>query len=131
MASITISSANVAGWQGNSTGVQLRIYTNSSFTASSGNLYPQTMGNPASLGSFYQVYSCSVSGSTLTLPPVHLDSTTDSIDNPSATFSAVLWDSVSGKPIQVFGTESTFALAPSPTTTSWGNVFAADLDDID
>jgi hypothetical protein len=131
MASIQIQSANISGWQGNSVGVQLRIYTNSSFTATSGNLYPQTVPNPASLGSFYQVYSCTVSGSTLTLPAVNLDSTTDSIDNPSATFSAVLWDSVSGKQIQQFGTESTFALAPSPTTTSWGNVFIADLDDID
>jgi hypothetical protein len=39
---ITIASVTIPGWQGNSTGVQLRIYTNASFTAASGTLYPKS-----------------------------------------------------------------------------------------
>src|ERR1700721_902188 len=123
MASISIASVTINGWQGNVSGVELLIYTNQSFTAESGNIYPQSIRcSPASLGTFYQSYSCSVTpgggspptNSTLTIPVVTLDSTTDSPDNPDATFSAVLWDSTSGKQIQTFATFSSFSLAPLP-----------------
>jgi len=51
---ITIASVTIPGWQGNSTGVQLRIYTNASFTAASGTLYPKsnTLALRASAHSF-------------------------------------------------------------------------------
>jgi len=129
MASITISNIAIPNWQGNTQGVQLRVFTNGSFTASNGNVNPATFqSNPASLGTFFRTYTCSVSGSTLTVPTVTLDSTTDSIDNPSASYSAVLFDTNSGKPIQPFGTYTSFSLSPSPTSTTWGNIFAAGSD---
>jgi hypothetical protein len=137
MASISISSVTISGWQGNVSGVQLLIYTNQSFTAASGNIYPQSIRcSPASLGTFYQSYACVVTpvGSspptlaTITIPEVVLDSTVDSPDNPNATFSAVLWDSISGKQIQTFGTFSSFALNPSPTSTTWAAIFTAEAD---
>lgn len=129
MPQITIASATIPGWQGNTSGVQLRIYANQSFTASSGTLYPQSNANaPASLGTFFQVYPCTVSGGGLVIPAVTLDSTTDSPDNPDATFSAVLFDTQSGKQIQPFGTFPSFPLNPTPTSTTWAAIFSAEAD---
>jgi hypothetical protein len=131
MALITIASVVIPGWQGNTTGIQLRIYTNADFTASTGTLYPKTIVpniKTAGLGSFYQANPCTVSGTTLTLPAVTLDSTTDSPDNPNGTYSAVLFDSISGKQIQDFGTFSAFSLSPTPTSTTWAAIFAAEAD---
>lgn len=137
MASISIASVTISGWQGNLSGVELLIYTNQSFTAESGNIYPQSSRcAPVSLGTFYQSYSCYVTpaGSspptpaTITIPEVVLDSTTDSPDNPDATFSAVLWDSASGRQIQTFGTFPSFSLDPSPTSTTWAAIFTSEAD---
>ena len=126
MALITISSANIYGWTGNNSNVELLIYTNGSFTSANGNIYPASIPtNPASLGTFYQVYPCTSANSILTLPAVTLDSTTDSVDNPAATYSAVFFDAGSGLQIQPFGTQQSFSLSPTPTTTTWGNIFAA------
>lgn len=129
MALITISSVTIPGWQGSSLGVVLRIYTNSDFTAETGTLYPRSViTNTASLGTFFQSYSCSVSGGSLTIPSVTLDSTTDSPDNPDATYSAVLWDTATGLQVQPFGTYTAFRLPPSPTSTSWAAIFSAQSD---
>jgi hypothetical protein len=117
MASIVISSVTIPGWEGNTTGVQLRIYTNPGFTAQSGTLSPlSAVINPASRGTFFQSYACKVSSGELGIPQVQIDSTTDSPDNPDANYSAVLSDSTTGKLIQSFGTESTFTIPPSPFT---------------
>jgi hypothetical protein len=79
MASISIASVTINGWQGNLSGVELLIYTNQSFTAESGDSYPQSIRcSSASLGTFYQSYSCSVTpggsppstNATLTIPSV-------------------------------------------------------------
>jgi hypothetical protein len=129
MASITIASVTIPGWQGNSSGVQLRIYTNQSFTAASGTIYPKSVTlAPSSLGTFFQSYTCSVSAGSLIIPAVTLDSTVDSPDNPNASYSAVLFDSQSGKQIQSFGTFAAFSLNPSPTSTTWAAIFTADAD---
>ena len=129
MASITIASVTIPGWQGNTSGVTLRIYANQSFTAASSTLYPKSIVcvNPIP-GTFFQSYACSVSGGSLIVPAVTLDSTVDSPDNPNATFSAVLFDSLSGKQIQSFGTFAAFSLNPSPTPTTWAAIFAAEAD---
>jgi hypothetical protein len=130
MASISIASVTISGWQGNTSGVQLLIYTNQSFTSASGNIYPQSIRcAPASLGTFYQTYTCTVSSGSLVIPAVTLDSTTDSPDNPDATFSAVLFDSTSGKQIQTFGTFSSFSLDPSPASTTWAAIFTSEADE--
>jgi hypothetical protein len=129
MATITIASVTIPGWQGNTSGVQLRIYTNSSFTAESGTLYPQSnIYLSQTIGTFYQSYACSVSSGSLVIPAVTIDSTTDSPDNPAATYSAVLWDSQSGKQIQPLGTFGQFSLTPSPTSTTWAAIFTAEAD---
>jgi hypothetical protein len=129
MASITIASVTIPGWQGNTSGVTLRIYTNASFTAESGTLYPKSNTcAPSSLGTFFQSYACTVSSGTLVVPAVTIDSTADSPDNPDATFSAVLFDSQSGKQIQSFGTFGQFSLNPSPTSTTWAAIFTAEAD---
>lgn len=126
MASITIASVTIPGWQGNTSGVVLRIYTNESFTAASGTLYPQSVRtNSPALGTFFQSYGCTVSSGSLTVPSVTIDSTTDSPDNPDATFSAVLWDTTTDLPIQNFGTYGSWQLTPSPTSTTWAAIFAA------
>ena len=130
MAVVTIASAVIPGWQGNAVGVSLRIYTNAGFTAKTGTLYPQSVNcAPASLGTFFQSYPCTVSGGSLTIPAISIDSTVDSEDNPSATFSAVIWDGASGKPVQQFGTLAAWSLNPAPTATTWAAIFAAEASE--
>jgi len=127
MAVISIASVTVPGWQGNTSGVTLRVYINTAFSAATGTLYPQTVRcAPASLGTFFREYACSVSSGALVIPAVSLDSTVDSPDNPNATYTAELHDSASGKAIQQFGTFSTFPLAPAPTSTTWAAIFTAE-----
>src|ERR1700761_6637248 len=102
---ITITTVTIPGWQGNTTGVSLRIYVNGSFTSQSGTIYPQSvLTNPSSRGTFFQSFACTVTSGALTIPEVQLDSTVDSPDNPDATYSAVLWDGTSGMQIQSFAT---------------------------
>lgn len=132
MALVTIQSATIPNWQGASDTVALFILVNASFTAATGTIYPAThrdhlpYGGRQSIGAFYLSAACTVSGNNLTIPAIELDSTEDSPDNPSATFSAVLWDTSVGQPIQPFGTFPAFALAPSPTPTSWAVIFEAE-----
>lgn len=129
MSLITIASVTVSGWQGNTSGVSLRIYTNADFTAATGTFYPRTVPDnlkSAGLGTFYQSYPCTVANGALTIPAVSVDSTTDSTDNPASTYSAVLWDGTSGKPIQTFGTSSSFALPPTPAATTWAAIFTGE-----
>ena len=129
MALVTIASVTIPGWQGNTSGIVLRVYTNSDFTAQTGTPYPCSIkANLASLGTFYQSHACTVSGGSLTIPAVTIDSTTDSPDNPDATYSAVLWDTTTGVQIQTFGTFARFQLIPSPTSTTWAAIFAAQSE---
>lgn len=125
MAQITIASATIPGWQGNTQGIVLRIYANSSFTAESGTIYPASVRtNSPALGTFYQSYACTVADGALTIPAITIDSTTDSPDNPDATYSAVIWDTTSGQQVQNFGTLATWQLQPSPTATTWSAIFS-------
>jgi hypothetical protein len=124
MAVITINSQNLYGWQGNSSNVALQIKCDATFTANSGNIVMATSDNPASLGSFYQLYTCTVSGTTLTIPAVTLDSTSDSSNNPSATYSAHLYDQSTNQTIQAYGTS--FGVNPDTTPTTWANIFSAE-----
>ena len=128
MANVTIATISVPGWQGNSSGVSLRIYVNSSFTDAGGVLHQATApGNlgTASLGTFFATFPCTASSGSLVIPAIPLASTTDSPDNPDATYSAVLWDEASGKQIQPFGTFPSFSISPV-TSTTWPAIFAAE-----
>ena len=123
---ITIASVAVPNWQGNTSAIALRIFTNEPFTAQSGTIYPATVHanlKAAGLGTFFGSFSCSVSSTILTIPAITLDSTADSPDNSGATYSAVLWDGASGQPIQPFGSATSFSLPPSPVSTTWAAIF--------
>jgi hypothetical protein len=131
MPQITIASVTLPDWQGNSE-VSLLIYTNEDFTAQSGNIHPKSVQtNPLSLGTFFRNVPCDTTTTpgSLIIPAVTLDSTVDSPDNPGATYSAVLWDVVSGKPIQNFGTTGQFAVPATPTPTTWATIFAGEADE--
>jgi hypothetical protein len=123
---ITIAAVTIPDWQGNTSGVSLRIYTNENFIAQSGTIYPKSvLANPASLGTFFQSVVCTISGADLTIPEVQIDSTTDSPDRPDATYSAVFWDDDAEQPIQTFGICKKFSVAASPTSTTWAAVFTS------
>ncbi len=126
---INIASVNIPNWQGSLSNISLRIYANASFTASSGNIVPKTvLTNLPSLGTFYVSLPCSISGTELTIPATTLESTTDSPDNPDATFTAMLWDGASNKPIQTLGTVDHFAVPPSPAFTTWNALFTSEAN---
>jgi len=123
--SVEIASLVISGWQGGSS-VSLRIDTDQTFTSSAGNVWPCTIkSNPASLGTFYQLYACAITGTELTIPQISLDSTVDSVDNPAATYSASFVDTSCGQIIQPFGAGS-FSVPPSPSSTTWAKIFAAE-----
>lgn len=124
---ISIASVSIPNWQGNTSGVSLRIYANAPFTAQSGTTYGLgSQNNPASLGTFFQSEPCTVSGGLLVVPAFTLDSTTDSPDNPAATYTAMLWDGASGQPVQSFGTFAAFALPATPASTTWPQIFLTE-----
>jgi len=126
MALITISQLVLSNWQGNSSGIQLRLYATKTFTASSGTVYPRGFPLSASVGGFYRLVACNVNSGSLTIPSFTVDSTTDSLDAPDAQFMAILFDSLSGKEVQPLG--SPFALNPSPTSTTWAAIWSAAAD---
>lgn len=126
MALITIAPVVLPHWQEADTGVQLRVYFNQSFTAQTGTLYVGSrcpFAVRASGAGFYAAYSCVVSEEGLTIPQVQLDSTTDSPDNPDATYSAMFWDVQTGQLIQSFGTFSEFSIGPGAANTTWADIF--------
>ena len=130
MAQVTISPVTLSGWSGLSTGVALYVFCNDAFTGSDGTLVPKTVRDNVKngLGTFYQSFACTVNNGQLAVPAVQLESTTDSPDNPDASYSAVLWDSTTGMAIQSFGTRQSFALSPTPTTITWAAIFSGQAD---
>jgi hypothetical protein len=132
MPQITIAAVNLADWQGNQDGIFLLIYTNADFTAKSGAIHPKSVrDNPAGLGTFFRSVACGYDAPTaaLQIPQVQLDSTEDSPDNPGATYSAVIWDSASGKVVQPFGTKAAFTLPADPVNTTWATIFTGEAND--
>jgi len=76
-------------WLYGSTYAYLRIYASTDFYTSDGiSITAGQVGSP----NWYQQYTCTVSGTTLTIPQVTLQSTTDSTVE-AATYTAVLFDS--------------------------------------
>ena len=76
-------------WLYGSTYAYLRIYASTDFYTSDGiSITGGQVGSP----NWYQQYTCTVSGTTLTIPQVTLQSTTDSTVE-AATYTAVLFDS--------------------------------------
>ena len=78
-------------WNYGGSEAYLRIYASQSFyEASTGQFIAQ--GQVSDINSFCQEYTCTVSGTTVTLPDVTLATTIDS-SVPTATYTAVLYDS--------------------------------------
>ncbi len=120
MATITVSTVTIPSWQGNPSGIQLRLFNNVSFTAEGGTIYPQSvLANGQNIGTFFQIFPCVDSGSPptlgLTIPEIVIDSTTDSPDVPTATYTAILWDTNQSRMVQVLGT---FSVPSTGTATA-------------
>lgn len=88
MSVITITTTTVPNWQRGGTTCTLRIAANVDFLTSDGT--PILSGH-IDHGVFYQIVSCTISGTTVTIPEFDIDSTTDSSD-PNATYTAVFFD---------------------------------------
>jgi len=76
-------------WTYGGTYAYLRIYASTDFYTSDG---ISITGGQVGSSNWYQQYTCTVSGTTLTIPQVTLQSTTDSTVE-AATYTAVLFDS--------------------------------------
>jgi hypothetical protein len=130
MAQVTISSVTLSGWSGLTTGVALYVFCDDAFTGSDGAIVPKSVRENVKngLGAFYQSLGCTVNQGQLVIPSVTLESTTDSLDNSSATYSAVLWDQNSNQMIQQFGTFPSFPVSPAPVATTWAAIFSSEAD---
>ena len=73
---------------------------------------------------FYGKIVCTVADAVLTIPETVLESTTDSEDNPGARYGAWFYTS-EGERLGPFGQFQRFALPPTPTSTSWPAIEAA------
>jgi hypothetical protein len=134
MATKNIAPVTLPNWQGVSDSISLFIYIHTAFASAGGSLYPATVEHNlpyngiCTSGTFYIAAPCTVSGSSLTIPAISLDSTTDSPDNPNALLSAVLWDTAAGQPIEHLGTFTRFSLPAEPTSTTWAQIFATEAN---
>lgn len=86
---ITVSSYTPQAQWNYGSPATVRIYTNSTFVDSDGVLHiAQATGGP----NFYQVLTCTVTGTAITVPSFTIASTTNSPTNPNATFSFIFYD---------------------------------------
>ncbi len=125
MATISIASVSVPNWELGSD-VQLRIYPLQSFIAADGTIV--AAGTPsedaAQSGNFFTPVTCTLTGTTLTIAACSLESTSDSQDNPSASYGAFFY-TTEGQRIGAFAEFANFVLAAAPTSTSWSAIAVA------
>ena len=126
--SLTISTA-YAGATGSVTAtvypfVLLRFYSSKAWITSDSQIIQA--GTPDS-GAWYRQYACSVISSTLYIPAVTLPSTADalSVQDRNARWMARIYHA-SGGFIQAYGCFENFALAASPTSTTWAALCQAN-----
>jgi len=119
MALITIASVSIPNWD-LSNDVALRIYALQPFIAADGAIISAGLPSEDSTqsGNFFQSVACSLSGQTLTIASCTLESTTDSLDNPSALYGAYFYTN-EGQRIGAFAEFAAFVLPASPTSTTW------------
>lgn len=127
MASIAIASVTLPNWE-LGPDVQLRIYALQSFIAADSSII--AAGTPSEDASqnnnFFEGVACTVSGTTLTIAACTLESTTDSLDNPAATYGAYFY-TTEGQRIGGFGRFSNFCLPSAPTSTTWAAIEQAQV----
>jgi len=125
MASISIAAISIPNWELGSD-VQLRIYPLQSFIAADDTI--EAAGIPSEDSSqsdnFFLPVACTLSGTTLAIASCTLESTTDSLDNPSATYGAYFY-TTEGQRIAAFGEFASFVLPSAPTNTTWQAIAVA------
>lgn len=128
MAQVTIASVSIPNWQ-LSSDVQLRIYALQSFQAADATLVAAGVPSEDSAqnDNFYQAVACTLTGTTLTIASCTLESTTDSLDNPSAQYGAFFF-TTEGVKLGAFGEFAAFALPAAPTSTTWGAIAVAQTE---
>ena len=124
MASISIASVTIPNWEIGSD-VVLRIYALQPFVAADNTIVaagvPSEDSSAAS--NFFQAVACALAGTSLTISACALESTTDSLDNPSAQYGAYFYTS-GGQRIGAFAEFDSFSLPPSPINTTWAAIAA-------
>jgi len=117
--SITVNPITVSSWRYPMVqGIKVRIYPNNTFLTSDGSLVKR---GQVGVSQWYKEYSCTVSGTNVTLPTMTLDSTTDS-DVPSASYTAIFFDSKGNKIdtyYNAFRVPSTYG-----STVTWNDIRA-------
>lgn len=128
---ISIAATTIQDWDTSyGSDVVLRIYPLASFLTSD---TPPVMiqGGPLnvqdaeSCQNWYSAAYPTLAGTVLTIPATALYSTTDSPDNPSATYAAALFSRWEGIFIDWFFEFSSFFVPASPTSTTWAAIALA------
>src|SRR5690348_7416070 len=133
---ITIPSQTVPNFQARSSGpIFLRIFLNRAFVANNGTGVAGTPLQPSSPSSnnYYLQLTCTLAGTTLTIPSFTIDSTTDGLDINTATYSAYFFDST-GAQIGVYAGFEQFRVpfpvvsasgcSPAGTCAAWADIRA-------
>lgn len=120
MATITITTEDVTNWAYGGSSAYLRIFPLQTFLPS-GSTSTIQQGS-VSRETWYKSVTCSVTGTTLTIPETTLPATTDS-NVPTAQWLAIFYSNVSGvvtKREAYLG--RSFRLPHTPTTTTWAAI---------
>lgn len=112
MAVITLNTVNIPFWRFGGTTAKLRIYANQTFDASDNT--PIMQGSP-SRGTWYKEVTCTIDGTTLTVPQTTIYSTTDS-SVPTATYQCVFFDNNGTRKLQVWTANLRVRHQTTPTT---------------
>jgi len=113
---ITISSQTVPNIRWGGTTATLRIYSSQNFIASDGT---PVLSGTVGTTNIYQSVSCTISGSTLTVPSFTLQSTLDGANRTDARYTAVFYDSHGSQKSILLGN---FYVPSTPTTTTWSEL---------
>lgn len=119
---ITVSTFTLPNYRYGGTTAKLRLYASHNWTDAAG--VEHIKGTSGSKFGFYQEVSCTVSGSTLTVPQFITQSTVDSVDFPTVKIMAVLFDSKQTRRDTLF---SSWFIPVSPTTTTWAQLSIINL----
>lgn len=119
---ITITGLSVQGWRGGAT-CSIRVFANNTFHDSAGNLI---VGAATDSKQFYLPVlqpTCTVSGNTVTVGSFVLPATTDSIDNPNATYSLAVFEGTGNTAVKrITATPATFRVPHELTPLTWSKI---------
>lgn len=116
---ITISSQSISNWTYGGTSATLRIFATTPFFTEAGDYVVQ--GNINQPDSCHQSVTCTVSGTSLTIPQFTLAATTNS-SVPTAKYVAYLYDENGDR--RMFWLNAAFAVNSIDTTQTWEQIDA-------